>query len=140
MSYDFIPISAMLVPNQAGVKQYKTINVTSAANAGAVLLGTVAGQAVLIKSITLKSNGVTTADFTSGAITGGAAGAVTFIDNLTAILANLAAADNQVSWNGSVQLDVADTINITLVGVGATAVNFTITIEYEAVVNGGQLS
>jgi hypothetical protein len=116
-----------------------TKNITSAANAGDVIVATVTLQACLIKSIVVKANAAQTADLTYIIIAGGASKVVTFIDSVSGVIGNIAATDQQVAWIGAVTLDAADTIVITLAGSGATAVNLQITIEYEAIVDGGYL-
>jgi hypothetical protein len=125
----------------AGVTQVIQIPVTSAANAGDVLLATVAGQECLIKKVNVRSNGATTVDLTNIGIYAGAAKVVTLIDNVTGARANIAAEDQQEGSapEGGVALSVAKTIVITLTGTGATAVNLTVTIEYEACADGGHL-
>jgi hypothetical protein len=124
----------------AGVQQTFTKNITSAANAGAVTVATITTQACKIKSIVVRSNGATTADLTSISITGGASGVVTFIDSTTGLRANIAAADQQVSWEGRATLAATKTIVITLTGTGATAVDLQVDTEYEAIADGGYLS
>ncbi|MFH1486488.1 MAG: hypothetical protein ABIH46_10480 [Chloroflexota bacterium] len=124
----------------AGRTQSLTNNVTSAANAGAVTVATVTTQACKIKSVVVRANAAQTADLTSIAITGGTAGAVTFIDAVLGLRANIAATDQQVSWEGTVTLPTGGTIVITLVGTGATAVDLQVDIEYEAITSGGYLA
>uniref|UniRef100_A0A6M3J2I9 Uncharacterized protein n=1 Tax=viral metagenome TaxID=1070528 RepID=A0A6M3J2I9_9ZZZZ len=116
-----------------------TKQVTSAANAGDVLVATVTTQPCLIKRLIVRSNGATTADLTNIGVYGGAGKVVTFIDNVTGVRANIAAADQQVYTSDPVSLPATKTIVITLTGGGATAVDFQIDIEYEAVVAGGYL-
>lgn len=117
-----------------------TLNITSAANAGAVTVATITTQACKIKSIVVRSNGATTADLTNITITGGAGTVVTFIDSVTGIRANIAAVDQEVAWVGAASLPATKTIIITLTGTGATAVNLQVDIEYEAIVAGGYLA
>ncbi len=124
---------------QAGKTQSFTKNITSAANVGAVTVATVTTQAVRIKSIVVRSNGALTADLTNITITGGAGAVVTFIDAVTGVRANIAAADQQVSWDGSVTLAATKTIVITLTGTGATAVDLQVDIGLEAITDGGYL-
>lgn len=115
-------------------------DVTSAANAGVVTVATVTDQPVLIKSIVLHSNGATTSDLTSAAIEGGASQVVEFIGAGIAIQADLDAADKQVAWTGAVRLAATKTVVVDLQGTGATAVDFTVTIEYKAAVADGYLA
>jgi len=117
-----------------------TKNITSAANAGAVTVATVGTQACRLKSVAVKANAAQTTDLGSIKVTCGAANVVTLIDIVTGVYGNIKADDQQVSWIGAVDLDVADIIVITLAGSGATAVNLQVTIEYEAIVAGGTLA
>jgi len=123
-----------------GNTQIFTKNITSAANAAIVTVGTITNQSCLIKRIVLMSNGATTADLTSAAIKGGASQAVEFISAATAVKASIDAEDEQVSFNGAAALNAADTIAIDLQGTGATAVNLTVVIEYCACVVGGYIA
>ena len=124
----------------AGVRQVKEFPITSAANAGVVTIATVTTKPCLIRSIVLHSNGSTTTDLIDAAIQGGASQVVTFIEAADAIQALLDSADKQGWWEGSVRFAVGKTIIINLNGSGSTAVDFTITIEYEACINGGHLT
>jgi len=117
-----------------------TKQITSAANAGAVTVATVTTQPCKIESIVVRSNGATTADLTSIAITGGASGVVTFLSAVEGVRANIAAADQQISWEGSVTLAATKTIVITLVGGGATPVDLQVDITYRPIVAGGTLA
>ncbi|MDD4985454.1 MAG: hypothetical protein PHV11_10310 [Candidatus Bipolaricaulis sp.] len=125
-----------------GKTQVIQIPVTSAANAGDVLLATVTAQDCLIKKVNVRSNGATTANLTNIGIYAGAGKVVTLIDNVTGVRANIAAADQQVGNSplGGVVLAATKTIVITLTGTGAAAVDLTVTIEYEACVDGGYLT
>ena len=118
------------------------IPVTAAANAGDVLLATVADQEVLIKGVNVRSNGATTAHLTNIGVYAGAGQVVTLIDNVTGARANIAAEDQQVgnSPMGGVALSPAKTIVMTLTGTDITPVDLTVTIEYEACVSGGSLA
>ena len=124
----------------AGNQQTFTKQITSAANAGAVTVATITTQACKIKSLVVRSNGATTADLTSIAVTGGASNVVTFIDSTTGLRANIAAADQQVSWLGRATFAATKTIIITLTGTGATAVDLQVDVEYESIVDGGYLA
>lgn len=123
----------------AGKTQIFTKNITSAANAGLVTIGTVTNQSVLIKRIVLMSNGVTTADLTSAAIKGGDSQIVEFISAATAVKANIDTADEQVSYSGAKKLKATKTIVVDLQGTGATAVDLTVCIEYCSVADGGYI-
>lgn len=125
---------------EAGKTQISRKQITSAANAGDVTVATISTQPCLIKSIVLRANAAITADLTSAAIYGGAGKVVTFIDAASGARANIAATDKQVFWVGAVAFGTGKTIVITLTGTGATAVNFQVTIEYEAAEDGGYLS
>jgi len=122
-----------------GETQTKEVSVTSAANAGSVTLATVTTQPCFIKSVTLHADTASQTDLTSAAITG-AGGVITFISAADAAVANIDAADEQVAWVGRVRLAATKTIVIDLQGTGATAVDLTVTIEYEACVDGGYLA
>ena len=126
-------------PTALGLLQEKTVAVTSAANAADLTLATVTGQKCRILAINVESNGATTADLTSIAVIGGTASVRTYIDAVTGLRANIAAADQEVYWNGSSVLDVGDTIVMDFTGTGATAVDLTVTIQYTACVSGGYL-
>lgn len=123
----------------AGVPQVFTKNITSAANAGDVIVATITTQPCFIKGVVLRSNGATTANLTSAAIYGGAGKVITFIDSNTGVRANIAAADQQVAWVGAVTFAATKTIVITLTGTGAAAVNLQVDIEFEAIADGGYL-
>jgi hypothetical protein len=124
--------------------QYKQITVTSAANysnGGSYLtLGTVVGT-VSVESVVVKSTGDTTADLTSIAVFGGASRVVTFISAIDGARVNVAAADQQVSWDaGVIELGNTKTIVMELLGTGATAVALLCTIGYRACSVGGKLT
>lgn len=123
-----------------GVTQVFTKNITSAANAGDVLVATITTQTCVIKRIVLRANAATTADLTNAAIYGGAGKVVTFIDSTVGLRANIAATDQQVAWVGGATLPATKTIVITLTGTGGTAVNLQIDVEYETIVDGGYLA
>jgi len=117
----------------------KEFAITSAANAGLVTIATVTENPCLIKSIVLQSNGATTIDLTTAAIKGGASQVIEFISAAIAVQADLDAADKQVSWFGVARLAAGKTIVIDLQGTGATAIDFTVTIEYKPCIAGGYL-
>jgi hypothetical protein len=95
---------------------------------------------VEIERIIVKSTGATTADLTSIAMTGGASDVVTFIDNVTGARANIAAADQQVAWNGTAELGNGKLIRCYFAGTGATPVALLITIRYRAITSGAGLA
>jgi hypothetical protein len=126
----------------AGNNQIFQKAITSFSDAGAVTVATVTAQDCDIKDLSVRSNGATTANLTSIAVTGGAGNVITFINATDGVRANIAAADQQVAWQsngGVVTLAATRTIVITLVGSGHTAVDLTVTIEYSACTSGGYL-
>lgn len=123
-----------------GKTQIREFSITAAANAGVINVATITTQPCLIKSIVLQSNGATTGDLTSAAIEGGASSVIEFIDTTISAKANIDAADKEVAWSGSVRLAATKTITIDLQGTGSTAVDFTVSIEYEAINDGGFLA
>jgi hypothetical protein len=122
--------------------QYQTIEkvITSPANAGAVTVATVITQPVQIESIVVRANANITANLTNLTITSGTGGVITFIDAVTGVRANVAAPDMQVWWTGAVTLPVARIIVITLTGAGAALVDFTVSVKYFSLVQGGLLN
>ncbi len=124
----------------SGKTQIKEFSITAAANAGLTTIATVTDQACLIKSIVPVSNGATTADLTSAAVKGGASQVVEFISAAVAIQADLDAVDKQVEFTGARRLSATKTIVMDLQGTGVTPVDFTVAIEYEAIVDGGYLA
>ena len=117
--------------------------ITSAANAGDVIVATVTTQPCQIDSIVVRSNGATTANLTSIGVYGGASKVVTFIDASTGVLANINAADKQVSWpdaSSGVTFAATKTIVMTLTGTGATAVDLQVDFYYHAIADGGYLA
>jgi hypothetical protein len=118
---------------------YKQVTITDAANAADKTLATVSGS-VEIESVVVKSTGATTADLTSIAVKGGASGVVTFIDAVAGLRANIAAADQQVSWIGRVELGNTKTIIMDFTGTGATAVALLATIRYRPITAGSMLT
>ncbi|MDD5412550.1 MAG: hypothetical protein PHF31_14260, partial [Methylobacter sp.] len=105
-------------------------------------IATVTYQNCKINSVNVRANGATTADLTDIGVYGGAGKVITFINTTTGVRANLDAADKQVGGapDSGIILNVGKTIVMTLTGTGATAVDFTVTIEYEALADGGYLS
>jgi len=124
----------------AGVTQIKEVSITAAANATDTTVATITAQPCLIKSIVVHADAAQTGDMTSCAVEGGTNQVVEFISAVTAVQANLDAADKQVSWTGAVRFAAADVISIDLQGTGPTAVDLTVTIEYIACVDGGYLA
>ena len=150
-------IEAMLGnPDEVGATIYATITtgagqlqvfikaITSAANVGDVTIATVTTQPVLIKSLTVHSDGATTADLTSIAISGGAGKVIEFITAAEGVKANIDAQDKQVSWpdlgSGGIYLPAGAIIIATLTGTGATAVDLNVVIEYVSTIDGGYLA
>lgn len=122
-----------------GVTKILEVSITIAANAAATTIATATAQPCLIKSIVVTANAAQTADLTSLNIKGGTSNVVTFINDATATQGNLDATSKQVAWTGAVRLAATKTITIDPTGTGATALNLTVTIEYEACVAGGYL-
>ncbi len=124
-----------------GVTQIKEVSITGAANVGVTTVATITGYPCLIKSVVVHADAAQTTDMDSCAIKGGTNQVVTIISAETAIQANLDAGDKQVSSGvGAWRFAAADIIYIDLQGSGATAVDLTVTIEYEACVDGGYLA
>ena len=87
----------------------------------------------------LTSDGATTADLTSAAIKGGAAGVIEFINAATAVKASIDAADEQLAFTGARVIPATGTIIVDLQGTGATAVALKAIIEYHSNVDGGYI-
>jgi len=122
-----------------GESSVAEFSVTAAANAGVTVITSAKTKPCLVKSIVVHADAAQTADMTSCAIEGGTSQVIEFISSATAIQASLDATDKQVSWTGAVRLNIGSEITIDLQGTGATAVNLTITIEYEACSDDGYL-
>ena len=129
-----------------GSEAYKMVDVTSAANAGYVTLGTVTTGACTIQSVVIHADAAapTQVDLTSCAITGGDGDAndpVIFLDIKDAKKANVDSKYEQVAWTGEVYLPVGAKISMNLIGTGATAVDMTVAIRFMAttLVNPGTL-
>jgi hypothetical protein len=121
--------------NQANRTQFFQKNITSAANAGAVDIATVAGV-VFIEAITVRSKGATTANLTNITVVGGTLNVIEFVDDVTGVQANLDATDKQVAWEGYVELPNAVKIQMVLTGIAGTAVDLQVTIKYRSVSSG----
>ncbi len=124
-----------------GIRTFEK-SITSAANAGNVLVGTITTQPVRILSIIVHADAAAQAALTSAGVYGGAAIAthtVTFLSAVQAAKTNIDAADEQVAWTGAVRLAAGKVIAIELLGTGATAVDLTVSIEYVAAVDGGYI-
>lgn len=122
-----------------GRTQIIEVSVTAAANAGVTTVATVTSQPCLMKTAVIHADAAQTGDMTTCALEGGTGQVVEFIGVGTATQGNLDAADKQVSWTGAVRLAATKVISVDLQGTGATAVDLTIIIEYEACVDGGYL-
>ena len=122
-----------------GKRQVLTVPITDLSDAGSTLVATITAQACTIEKVILTADGVTTANLTSAAIKGGAAGAIEFISAATAVTASINAADEQVSYDGGAVIPATGTINIDLQGGGSTAVALKVIIVYFANVDGGYL-
>lgn len=133
-------VEAKVEAKVMGRSQIFEKSITSAANAGDVIVATITTQPCLFESIVIHADGAQTGDMTSCGVFGGAGKVITFISAADAVQANLDAADKQVAWTGAVRLAATKTIVISLVGTGATAVDLTIVIKYRASVSGGYLA
>ena len=122
--------SSGIATTDIGVRQVFEKSITVAANAGATTVGTITSQACTIESITIHADTGQTVNLTTCAVTGGTSGVIIFISTTDATQANLDAADKQVTWVGVVRLATNDTIVITPVGTGATALDLTIIVTY----------
>ena len=126
---------------QIGKPYEFSLEITSPANAGDVLVATVVAPPntvivtskprIKINSVLVRSRGNTTADLTSAGVYAGAAKVLTLVDPALATKANLAALDAQEQGVGPWVLDVGGTVVISLVGTGATPVDLTVTIDYQ---------
>ena len=118
-------------------------SITSAANTGNVLVGTITTQPCLIKSIVLHADTAAQTDLNSAGVYGGSVigtHAVEFLSAADAAKANIDAADEQVAWTGAVRLAATRVIAIELLGSGATPVDLTVIVEYESTVDGGYIT
>ena len=132
--------TAVALRREYGRNQVMEFSVTAAANAGVTTVATITTQPCLIKRVVIHADAGQTLDMTSCALKGGTAQSVELIAAGVAIQASLDATDKQVSASGAWRLAATKTIDIDLQGTGATAVDLTITIEYEACVDGGYLA
>lgn len=126
-------------PKVMGRTQIFEKSITSAANAGDVVVATITTQPCQVESIIIHADAAQTANMTSCGVFGGAGKVITFISATDAIQSNLDAADKQVAWTGVVRLVATNTLVISLAGTGATAVDLTIVIKYRSCVSGGYL-
>lgn len=127
----------------AGNTQIFEKSITSAANAGNVLIGTITTHPCLIKSVIVHADATGQADLTSAGVYGGANIAthtVTFLSAANAPKASIDVADEQVAWDGVARLAATRVLAIELLGTGATAVDLTVIIEYIPTVNGGYIT
>lgn len=136
-------IRALVDARVAGRTQIFRKYVTNALINGTqdIVMATATTHPVLIKGVVVRAWGVPTADLVSIAVYGEAAKAVTFIDPVLGVRANLIAAGKQVaSPSGEIaSIDTGQTIVMTQVGTGVNALDMWIEIEYEALVDGGYL-
>jgi hypothetical protein len=141
--YNFVTNPAMTVNDYVTYAKARTAIftkvITSAANAGDVLAFTASQGRVKINSIIERSNGATTGDLTTAAVYCETAKAVTLISTLLATQAALNAIGKQVQGVGPWTLESGHTGIISLLGTGATPVNLTLDIEFEATVDGAHL-
>lgn len=126
----------------AGKTQIFEKSITSAANAGNVLIGTITAQPCLIKSVVVHADATGQADLTSAGVYGGVnitTHTLTFLSATDAAKTNIDVADEQVAWTGVARLAATKVIAIELLGTGATTVDLTVIVECVATVNGGYL-
>ena len=122
----------------AKINQIFTYQITSNADAGDVVMATSTDN-VIVHGLTIRSNGATTADFTSMAIYASAAKRITMLTDAQGVLANLVNNGNQIIVDyglSGVMLGNGETIIATMTGTGATAVDISVFINYSAVTNG----
>lgn len=126
----------------ASIDKVYTKAITLAANTNAAsAIATAFGQAVKVESVILKAVTAQTADLTSAAITAGTAGVIEIFSAAEAAQANLNAISKRLVNTGEdFVLDVGESIYITPMGTGATALDLMAYITYKAVVAGGNLS
>jgi hypothetical protein len=132
--------TATALRREIGKMQVFEKGITQAANAGVTVLGTVTTRPVLIKSVTLYSQGATSGDLTSAAIKGGTAQATIFITDVQAAKVNIDADSEQVYTAGAWYLPAGATVVVDLQGTGATAVDLVAVFTYEAVLDGGYIA
>jgi hypothetical protein len=132
-----------VLPYQLGtVYELPPVDVISAANAGDVTLATATSGAVRVLSVNVVSDGATTGDLTSAAVSAGASKVNVLIDATDAAKANIDAADEQVAYDGGSAgcvLDANDTVVMSLVGTGATAVDLAVYIRYSPITDGAYM-
>jgi hypothetical protein len=144
-------LTALKAAIDASTVKYFEASITSAANQGIVVLGSVTTQKVAIMSVCLRSEGNTTADLTSAAIQMGPSGnedrtilLPAALDDSTpfAVRANLDAASKQIGeyFNGGAVFNVGERIVVDLLGTGATAVSLTLIVGYRSVGTNGEIS
>jgi len=132
--------TAIALRREIGKMQVFEKGITGASNAGLVVLGTVTTRPVILKSVTLYSQGATSGDLTSAAIKGGTAQATIFITDVQAAKANIDADSEQVYTLGAWYLPAGATVVVDLQGTGATAVDLVAVFTYEAVLDGGYIA
>ncbi len=117
--------------------------ITSAANAGNVLVGTISTQECRIESIGLRAVSASQTNLTSAGVYGGvniATHTVTFLSAIVAVKENLTNINDQICWKGIAILPPGSVISIELLGTGVTPVDLEIVIEYTTIVGGGVIS
>ena len=123
-----------------GVTQIKETLVTAAANAGLTVIATATAQPCLVKTSIIYPDEAAPAHLTSAALKANPSQVTELISAAVATQAALAAIAKQVNSVVPARLAVGDTIVIDLQGTGTDAVAFTVSIEYEAIVDGGYLA
>lgn len=114
-------------------------SITSAANVGDVTIATVMVKDCIIESVIVRANTASQTDLTYIEVKGAAAEVIMFIDSDNGVKENIDATGEQVAWVGAVELEVAETIIMTLVGTGVTPVDLTVIITYYPLATGGYL-
>ena len=118
--------------------------ITSAANAGQIDIGTVGGGSVIANVIIMSSNGSTTSDLNYASITSGPASTPTVSTHINGpsdgLKAYIDAQGKQVGWTGVTYLKAGDKIVMNLNGTGATAVDLDVVVRYVATTISGEIA
>ncbi len=117
---------------KVGETQYFEVSVTAAANASDLTIGTAGSGNVVVTAIIVRADAAQTADLTNIAVLGMTSNVFTFIAAADMVQADLDATGKQVAWEGKGSLISGETIIMDFTGTGGTALNLTVTIEFEA--------
>ena len=125
-----------------GVKQYVQCPVTVAANYGDLVLATSYKTSCCIRGVIIRAVAASQTDLTTCAVYAGAAKVITLVTTAQATKADLTAIDQQVcrALLTEIELQPSSTIIMTLAGTGITPVNLLVSIEYEAMADGGYIA